>query len=138
HGIVGRASPYHVGQSGIVAPDLRGRRPGGPDILAVDPCLPEPLLAGPADGDPVAQGGAVAAHEVEPALRSLDDDGARRDTALEGHDLAGRCIGRPKADKTETDGKKKPVHCALRSRPSCTGVRRRMKGYGSRLSLRSP
>src|SRR3954469_7923346 len=79
----------NVRQARVVALHLGGRRPGRLDVLAVDGALPEPLLAGPTDGDRIAHRGAVAEHEVEPPLARADEDRAGLNRGVEGDHLAG-------------------------------------------------
>src|SRR5690349_66823 len=68
HGIVRGPSGDNVRQPWIIPPHLVRRRPGRLHVFSVDPCMPGPLLAGPAYSDGIAPGRAVTADKIEPAL----------------------------------------------------------------------
>src|SRR5688572_30388225 len=88
HRIARRAARDHVGQFRIVRAHLRRRRPRRIDVLAAYPGCPGPLLVGLADRDLVAEGLAVAEHEIKSALVRLDDDCAGLSPAVEADRLA--------------------------------------------------
>ena len=62
----------------MVLPHDRRRRPGRPDVLAVDVGFARPLFASSADADRVANRLAIADHVIEPPLVGADHDGAGR------------------------------------------------------------
>src|SRR5215204_3607743 len=80
HRIVRRAARDDVGDIGIFAPQILGRRPRRLQVLAGDRDSTEPLSGGSPDRDRIAQGDAVADDEVQTALGRLDDDRAGRRT----------------------------------------------------------
>ena len=74
-------------------------------------------LAGPAHRDAIAQGGAVAAHIIEPTLGCADEDGARRDACLEGNKFTRAKLAARHADgQCRHHGKSQPHVPTLASR----------------------
>jgi hypothetical protein len=85
---IGGAAGHEARQVGAAAQHLGGRAPVRPLGLAGDGLGAAPAEARTADADAVADGGAAGLDEVEAALLRVDDDGARRIAAGEGHRLA--------------------------------------------------
>jgi endonuclease YncB( thermonuclease family) len=90
HRIARRAAGDNFREVGLVFPDFRGRRPIGPNILAVDVRRSRPLLADSADADRIADGLAEAGYVIKTPLAGAHHDGARHERLFHRHRLAAR------------------------------------------------
>src|SRR5580704_5681081 len=81
---------FHVArQVGSSRPHLRGRGPARPFLFRADVVDTGPAKAVAADADAVAQGLAIAEHEIEPPLGGTDQNGAGGISAVKADDGAG-------------------------------------------------